>query len=403
MKKRLNNKVLAIFLIVLIDVLGLTIMLPLLPFYSEKYGATPFVVGLLVSVYALAQFISGPILGDLSDKYGRKPVLIISQIGTCIGFLMLAFANNLFWIFFARIIDGLTAGNITTAQAYIADHTSHEDRAKAMGKISIAFSIGFFIGPALTAFLYHYGVKVPILMAAMLSLCSILASIFLLEEDSSVFRNQTRVKHKNYFSIYTNSLKYFKEVELRNALIQIFLFYFSFSAYMSGFALFCERQMHLNGILLNPRMIGYAFTYSGFIGIFVQTFLIGFSVNKFKENKVIIASFMSCCLGYLILSQVDNAWFLILTGLFISVGSGLLRPVLISEISKLAHPSEKGKVIGVNQSLQSIAQIIAPMVSTFIIGNAHLSIWPLFPALLTVIGIMFAITVKNKQLTKVGV
>ena len=154
-----TRKILPIFLVVLIDVLGLMIILPLLPFYSEQFGATPFMVGMLISIYALCQLVSAPLLGRWSDHVGRKPLLIVSQVGTCLGFLLLAFANSLPLIFLSRIIDGFTAGNISLAQAYISDVTRPEERAAAFGKIAMAFGIGFFVGPSLTSFLFQFGPK----------------------------------------------------------------------------------------------------------------------------------------------------------------------------------------------------------------------------------------------------
>src|SRR5262249_1769340 len=154
MKKK--SPLLSIFLIVLVDVLGLTIILPLLPFYAESLGATASVVGLLVSTYAVCQLIAGPPLGHLSDRIGRRPVLLVSQIGTCVGFLILGFARTLWVVFLARIIDGLTAGNLTVAQAYIADVTEAENRAKAFGLIGIAFGVGFLVGPGISGFLAQY-------------------------------------------------------------------------------------------------------------------------------------------------------------------------------------------------------------------------------------------------------
>jgi DHA1 family tetracycline resistance protein-like MFS transporter len=177
-----TRKILPIFLVVLIDVLGLMIILPLLPFYSEQFGATPFVVGMLISSYALCQLVSAPLLGRWSDHVGRKPLLIVSQVGTCLGFLLLAFANSLPLIFLSRIIDGLTAGNISLAQAYISDVTRPEKRAAAFGKIAMAFGIGFFVGPSLTSFLFQFGPKAPILAAAFLSFCSIVCTATLLPD-----------------------------------------------------------------------------------------------------------------------------------------------------------------------------------------------------------------------------
>src|SRR2546422_9997264 len=147
-----RSPLLPIFLIVVVDILGLTIMLPLLPFYAEHFGASPAVVGLLVSTYAVCQLVAGPVLGQLSDHLGRKPVLTASQVGTFVGFLVLAYAPNLFFVFLARVIDGLTAGNLSIAQAYIADVTAPKERARAFAVIGIAFGIGFLIGPGASGY-----------------------------------------------------------------------------------------------------------------------------------------------------------------------------------------------------------------------------------------------------------
>ncbi len=394
-----RNKLMAIFLIVLIDVLGMTIMLPLLPFYSERFGASPFVVGLLVSSYAICQFISGPILGYLSDKYGRRPVLIFSQIGTLIGFLILAFSQSLTWIFISRVIDGLTAGNISTAQAYIADHTSPAERTKAMGKISIAFSFGFFIGPAISAFLMNISMRAPILLAAALSLTSIIASYkFLKENPREVIPEEKKIvkRNKNPFSFIMDNFSYLKNKNLQSLFLQIFLFYLAFSAYMSGFALFAERQLHWKGNILNPDQIGYAFTYFGLIGIITQLLVLDFATKIWKDLKVVAICFFLCVLGYLLLSRIHDAIFLIFTGLLISMGSGLIRPLLISEISKNAGPAERGRVIGVNQSLQSVAQVVAPMFSTYLIQRSLLSMWPIASAVLSFLGLGFTLFQMKK-------
>src|SRR6267154_169090 len=152
-----KSPLLSIFLIVLVDIIGLTIILPLLPFYAESMGATPRFVGLLVSACATCQLIAGSPLGHLSDRVGRRTVLLVSQMVTCVGFLILAYAQTLWIVFLARIIDWLTAGNLTVAQAYIADVTDEKNRTKSFGIIGIAFGLGFMVGPGISGYLSQYG------------------------------------------------------------------------------------------------------------------------------------------------------------------------------------------------------------------------------------------------------
>jgi MFS transporter, DHA1 family, tetracycline resistance protein len=152
-----SSPLLPIFLIVAVDILGYTIILPLLPFYAEKLGATPAVIGFLVAAYAVCQLVAGPLLGRFSDQIGRRPLLLFSQMGTLIGFLMLAYAGSLTMVFASRVVDGLTAGNLSLAQAYISDVTRPEDRAKSFGIIGIAFGAGFLIGPAISGALAQFG------------------------------------------------------------------------------------------------------------------------------------------------------------------------------------------------------------------------------------------------------
>ncbi|MCP3469271.1 MFS transporter [Bradyrhizobium sp. CCGUVB1N3] len=168
------------FVVVAVDATGLGIILPLLPFYSQRLGATPFVLGMLISAYAVCQLIAGPVVGMLSDRYGRRKILLVSQIGTFVGFVLLALATNLILVFLARIIDGLTSGNISVAHAYAAEHSGPSTRKQALGMTSGAIGTGLLLGPALSGFLVHYGDTAPVWAAAALSLVSILATVALL-------------------------------------------------------------------------------------------------------------------------------------------------------------------------------------------------------------------------------
>lgn len=383
-----DRRLFAIFLVVLIDVLGMTIMMPLLPYYSEHFGASPLVVGLLISVYALCQLVSAPWLGHLSDRHGRKPVLIVSQLGTFLGFLILGSAQSLAWVFLSRVIDGATAGNISTAQAYITDVTEPRNRAKALSRIGIAFGIGFFIGPALTAFLFRFGDRVPIFAAAGLSFLSILASTFLLPKEPA----RVHQTHTNGQTSVTNAANGFGELFKRPGVTYLFiesaLFYFAFAAFTSGFALFAEHRFNINGVPLDPKQIGYLFTYFGLLQIPLQAFLVGKLVEKFGERKVQVMGFLTSVIGYGSLSLITNPYWFALTGLFSTFGGGVLRPVLMSQITERVGPHERGKAIGLSQSLQSVAQILAPIPSTFLIGNPYIVLWGLLPALISLGGLI---------------
>ena len=394
-----DRRLLAIFLIVLIDVLGFTIILPLLPFYSERFGASPIVVGALVSSYALCQMVSGPILGHWSDRIGRKPILIVSQIGTCIGFLVFASAHSLVWIFVSRIIDGVTAGNLSTAQAYITDVSAPKDRAKELGKIGIAFAVGFFIGPAITAFLFRFGYQAPIFAAAGLSFTSIVASSTLLPKENRKADDHAS-QGKAKISPFQVAVGYFKNPALAPLFLEIFLFYFSFSLYVSGFALFAERRFTYGGHPLDAKQVGYAFAYAGFLGIIVQGFTIGPLVKKFGERHIVLAGFWASLIGYSLLAFVPGPLWIGLTGLFTSFGGGVLRPVLISEIAEQVNPRERGQVIGVNQSIQSLAQIVAPIAGTALIGAHALVAWALVPGALCGVGVILVLARRSQGVAK---
>ena len=243
---RQRSPLLPIFLIVLVDVLGFTIVIPLLGFYAEKFGASPLVATTLVSVYALCSLISTPIIGNLSDRYGRRRLLLISQTGTLAGFLMLADSSTLWMVFVGRILDGLTAGNLSLAQAYISDHTAPENRAKSFGVIGIAFGIGFMFGPAIGGVLAEYGMHVPFLAAAALSLLSIVATYTLLRNETPAAaaapaEHLPGGRRPSAFDIATYT-EYFRRPQLGRLYLQFFLFTFAFSCFTSGFALFSERR-----------------------------------------------------------------------------------------------------------------------------------------------------------------
>jgi MFS family permease len=245
---RLRSPLLPIFLIVLVDVLGFTIVIPLLAYYAEHFGASPLVATTLVSVYAVCSLISTPVIGNLSDRYGRKPLLLISQGGTCAGFLVLAYSSSLWMVFVGRILDGITAGNLSTAQAYISDVTEPKNRAKAFGVIGVAFGLGFMVGPAIGAELGKHGLHYPFMLSAGLSALSMLATSALLPGGKPPQKQPAAGalpggKRPSAFAFRTY-VEYFRRPGLASLYAQFFLFTFAFSCFTSGFALFAERRFY---------------------------------------------------------------------------------------------------------------------------------------------------------------
>jgi DHA1 family tetracycline resistance protein-like MFS transporter len=405
-----RSPLLPIFLIVVVDILGLTIMLPLLPFYAEQFGASPATVGLLVSSYAFCQLVAGPPLGALSDQMGRKPVLIISQVGTFIGFLILAAANSLWLVFAARIIDGLTAGNLSVAQAYIADVTTPKERARSFAVIGIAFGIGFLVGPGVSGYLSaHFGFHVPILCAAALSLTSILGTVFLLpavpprpegerapgqpavplgppqEEQAPVAPGGKRLR----FFDWAAYVQYFRRPLLGGLLWEFFLFTFAFATFTGGFALFAERRYVWNGSPFGPKQVGYIFTYSGLLGIVVQgSMRSGWPVRVFGEVRLVTLGFVAGAVGYTLLGLSHGIALLLVAATFASLGNGLIRPALTSLITQQVGRGEQGVVLGLTQSLMSVAQIIGPAMAGVLIDRGWLSAWAFCAALITLVAVV---------------
>jgi MFS family permease len=388
-----RSPLLPIFLIVLVDVFGMTLVIPLLAIYAEHFGATPLDATLLVSTYAVCQLVSGPLLGQASDRVGRKPLLLVSQAGTLLGFILMARASALWIIYVARVIDGATAGNLALAQAYISDNTDRADRAKSFALIGIAFGVGFFIGPGVTAQLVVYGLNAPVYLAAGLSATSVLCTTFLLpggappKPATGSAEAGPGGRRLSPFALSTY-VAYFRRPILGGLYAQFFCFAFAFATFTSGFALFAERRFTSHGHPFTPREIGFVFAYSGFLGIIIQGGLIGRLVRRFGEPVLALAGFASMATAYAILSFASDLRWLVVAATVAAFGTGVTRPTLTSLISQSAGPHEQGAVIGVNQSLMSVAQICAPALAGTLIGTGRLGPWALVAAVAAAMGIV---------------
>jgi MFS family permease len=397
-----RSPLLPIFLVVLVDVLGFTIVYPLLPFYAERFGATPLIATTLVSVYALCSLISTPVIGRLSDQFGRRRLLLLSQAGTCAGFIVLGSSEYLWMVFLGRILDGLTAGNLSTAQAYISDHTQPQDRAKAFGVIGIAFGIGFFFGPAMAGWLQGYGLHVPFLVAACLSAGSMVCTYTLLEPGAPKILGADGAlaatgatgpggKRPGVFDLAIY-LEYFRRPGLGGLYLQFFLFSFSFSAFMSGFALFAERQF-----TWTAREVGYLFAYSGFLGIILQGGLMGRLVRRFGEARLAIAGFFAIVIAYVTLGFAEVVAVLVVVSTIAAFGNGVLRPVITSLLTQRVGRSEQGVALGISGSLSSLAMTLAPPTGGTLLNHHWLVAWALVPATTAALGLAVALMGRARR------
>ena len=372
---------LPIFLIVLVDVLGLSIVLPLLPVYAETFGASAQVAALLIPVYSACQAIAAPVLGTLSDRIGRRKVLLLSQVGTLIGFLCIAGAHALWLIFVGRVLDGLTAGNLGVAQAYIADNTEPKNRARSLALIGVAFGVGFTLGPAVTVALSPYGMSVPLYAAAALSATSILCTATLMPADPreaparpTDLSGMPGGQRLGLFSWHRYPA-FFRRPVLGGVLVEFFLFQVAFYMFISGFALFAERRYSWEGLPFGPREIGWLYVYSGVLGILIQGGLIGRLVKSLREARVIRLGILSLGIGYALLGHVEPVGPLLVAVAFSTFGSGVLRPCLTSIATQVIDKDEQGVVLGLTQTISSLSSVVAGGVSGWLIEQRLLAEW----------------------------
>jgi MFS transporter, DHA1 family, tetracycline resistance protein len=386
-----RSPLLPIFLIVLVDVLGMTIVIPLLAIYAERFGASPLVATLIMSSFAMCQLVSGPILGRLSDRFGRRPILLVSQLGTFVGFVILARANALWMVFAGRILDGATAGNLAIAQAYIADHTPPEKRAQSFALIGIAFGLGFAFGPAISGWLAHHSLAAPFWLAAALSATSIAGTMFILPAEAPPSSSSLRSERLSVFDIdaYT---RYFRRAPLGRLLAVFFVYMFSFALFIGGIALFSERHYTWHGHPFTPREIGFTFAGSAIVGLVVQGGLIRRWVPRYGEARLALVGFATLAIGYGLLGTTSALTVLGFATLFSSLGNSLLRPSLTALVTRQADRGEQGVVIGLTQSLSSLAAIVAPPLAGVLIQHDFGWAWATLAAGVGAVGVVLMLT-----------
>jgi DHA1 family tetracycline resistance protein-like MFS transporter len=351
-----NRLLFSIILVVFIDLLGFSLILPLLPYYAETFQANNFVTGLLVASYAVAQFIGAPLLGRLSDRYGRRPVLIASIFGTFIGFLMLGFAKTLAMLFAARILDGLTGGNLSIAQAYITDVTDAKDRSKGLGMIGAAFGLGFIIGPVTGGFLSQWGYAVPALAAAGLSLVN-LVLIYAWLPESLTAEKRASLSDKKPAVTLGALLQALRRPFTGSLLITRFFFGLAFAVFQTIFSLYTLAKFNLSA-----QNTGLILTYVGVLSVIVQGFLVGRMTNRFREDILIVfcAGLMAVSLAGWSLAPSVIALLVVLTPT--ALAGGTLNTLLSSTLTKAVESQEVGGILGLAAAVESSTRIFAPVI-----------------------------------------
>jgi DHA1 family tetracycline resistance protein-like MFS transporter len=399
-----NKALLPIFMIVVVDLLGFSLILPLLPYYAEAFGATPLVTGFLVASYAAAQLVGAPLLGRLSDRYGRRPMLLTSIFGSFLGFMLLAAAEPLgAWLagnlaasagveaaplrgglavgllFISRIVDGLTGGNLSIAQAYITDVTDTNSRAQGLGLVGAAFGLGFIIGPALGGLLSQWGYGVPALAAAGLSLFNMLSVALGLPESLTVEKRQALASQPRATFSAAALWRALRRPGAGPLLQTRFFFGLAFAIFQSIFSLYA-----LSRFSLNSRDTGFVLTYVGLLSVLVQGLAVGRLTRRFSDAWLIFGAVVLMSLSLAGWAFAPNVPVLLAVLAPTSLAGGVLNTVLSSALTKTVQPAEIGGMLGLATAVDSLTRVIAPSLGGGLLQGLGAGAPGLFGALLLV-------------------
>lgn len=378
------SPLLFIFVTILLDKLGESILFPILPFLLERFRSDALTLGLLTSSFAVAQFFATPLIGSLSDRYGRRPVLLLCVLGTSLSYYLFGLAGSLWVLFVSRMIDGITGGVAATAQAYIADISTPADRAKNFGLTGAAFGLGFVLGPALGGALAGINLNLPVFFAGTVALLNfILGWVSLPESLKPENRRVLRLKDLNPLG-QINDL--FQHDRIKGFLWTTFIFNFAFSGFSSVFVLFLNRRFGWG-----PSSAALVFVFIGVLSTVIQGGLIRKLIPAFGEGKLTLAGLVALAIGFgliiVVPSEIPALYLLLyLSQGLLALGVGLVLPCLRGLISNRVSAQEQGRTLANAQGLQSIAAILGPLWASWCFD--HFSIFS--PFWLGAIFILFA-------------
>lgn len=372
-----------------INSIGFGIIVPLLYSYGKQFGVTQQTIGWLTASFSIAQFFATPVLGSLSDKFGRRPLLALSLFGTFISFIIFSQAQSILVLFIARILDGLTGGNISVAQAIISDTSTPKDRAKKFGILGSAFGFGFVIGPALGGLLSKWGMQTPFYFAAAIALLGALCSWFLLKESHPPERRKKK-KNKDQFS-FNSLITVVKMPAIGTAIFIGFLLTMAQFTMLIGFQTFS-----VDVLKLTPTNIGWFYAGFGLTGIIMQ--LVVPVITKAISSKTLILMMSTLlCLGAMLASGFTNVFLPFAICIFIyGLFNGLRNPMLNAIIADHNDPDKQGEVMGINQAYVSIGQTLGPITAGLItVLSAHYVFY--LSAFYILIAFLFSFRLKAKE------
>jgi len=344
-----------IFTVVFVDLLGFGILIPILPTFAVKVlHVQESAIGIVIAIYSLVQFIFNPILGSLSDKHGRRNIILITLLLNAAGYIIFALTNSFAMLLISRVIAGVGGSSIGVAQAYIADVTTKEERSKGMGLIGVAFGLGFVFGPILGGILSHFSYTITGFASAAFSLTAFTFSIFMLPESLTEEKKNNVVKRKIF------DIKSFKQV-LSNTVVAVvillfFVVTFSVANIYGTFALLGHYQYGFSDM-----QNGMIFGCMGIIGAAIQGGLIGRLSKKYSDQQLISAGTFFLMIGLGAIPYGGNLTGVLLITTVMSIGTGILQPILLSLVSKVAPENQQGIVMGVNQAFSSFARMLGPL------------------------------------------
>jgi DHA1 family tetracycline resistance protein-like MFS transporter len=369
-----DKRLYVIFLIIFTEVLGFSIVLPLIPFLGLEIGLTPIQIGLIASVFSFCQLFASPITGKLSDHFGRKPLFILSQISTFTGFVLLGFVTTAILLILARLIDGLLGSNMTVSQAYISDITESKHRTRVYGYSSGVFGAGLIFGPFIGGILSRINYSIPMFFAAAITLVSIVLVVLFLPE--TIQRKTDKISLKLNDVLPVNDVKSFlKTSNVRNSLLMFFIYNIGFNLFISNFSLLAESQLNVGA-----DQVSFYMAWIGVLRVIIQIVLIARILQTLNEKRTLVTGTIAMSISMLTIALSTEYLIVFVPLIFLAYGTGVSRPILTSKLTNSVTQKETATLLGVNNSLNSVAQIVTPIVGGFIIQYLPSQTLPLISA-----------------------